>query len=260
MDDVAAFCAHTIVPLCSVVGRGNRSGSRCRPRSQPIRPYRTMPHRRRTGESIASPERRSSGGMWGRRRLLQACPATTGPHACFGPRRLTTAVMVVQRLRGSMSQSLAGLVIRPSMRPVRRHRSRPRSCAQTWRPPSRRMSCANVRPAIARSHAPQARRLPPCHVSHYPAQDKANVTLTAIAGQPFGTGPGEIADVSPNDVHPEQLGHCNLLAPRAAVVRAKPDSIRRLITTNSDRTYSTPSWVCGRRPAVIDSRAYSPEA
>lgn len=70
------------------------------------------------------------------------------------------------------------------------------------------------------------------------AQDKANVTLTPIAGQPFVTGPGETTSVSPSDVHQGQLGDCNLMAPLAAVARAKPAAIQRLITSNNDGTYN----------------------
>jgi hypothetical protein len=64
------------------------------------------------------------------------------------------------------------------------------------------------------------------------AADAPKVTLTPIAGSPFP------ADPSPDDVHQGQEGDCNLLAPLAAVARAKPAAIRRLITSNSDGTYN----------------------
>lgn len=70
------------------------------------------------------------------------------------------------------------------------------------------------------------------------AQDKTTAALTPIAGEPFVTGTGETIDVSPSDVHQGKLGDCNLLAPLAAVARANPSAIRRLITRNSDGTYS----------------------
>jgi Calpain family cysteine protease len=68
-------------------------------------------------------------------------------------------------------------------------------------------------------------------------EDKAKVTLTSIAGQPFVAGPGETADVAPTDVHQGSLGDCNLLAPLAAIARAKPAAIRRLIKSNGDGSY-----------------------
>jgi Calpain family cysteine protease len=70
------------------------------------------------------------------------------------------------------------------------------------------------------------------------AEDKGTAILTPIAGQPFVTGTGETADVSPSDVHQGKLGDCNLLAPLAAVARAKPAAIRRLITRDDDGTYN----------------------
>lgn len=75
------------------------------------------------------------------------------------------------------------------------------------------------------------------------AEDRAAAKLTPIAGQPFVTGTGETADISPSDVNQGRLGDCNLLAPLAAVARAKPSAIRRLITRDGDGTYNVTLFV-----------------
>lgn len=78
-------------------------------------------------------------------------------------------------------------------------------------------------------------------VSREPAsqdKDRAKATLTPIAGQLFVAGPGEISDISASDVHQGMLGDCNLLAPLAALARARPAAIRRLISRNGDGTYN----------------------
>jgi hypothetical protein len=70
-----------------------------------------------------------------------------------------------------------------------------------------------------------------------PLSAHASAPNTAIHGQPFVRGSGDLSDIDPNDVNQGLLGDCNLLAPMAAVARANPEAIRRLISARPDGSY-----------------------
>jgi len=67
-------------------------------------------------------------------------------------------------------------------------------------------------------------------LSHSPA--------TNFTGQAFVKGAGDVGDIDANDVKQGQLGDCNLLAPAAAIARANPEAIRKLISPNGDGSYN----------------------
>ena len=58
-----------------------------------------------------------------------------------------------------------------------------------------------------------------------------------VAGEAFVQGAGDAGKVDPNDVDQNQLGDCYLMAALAAVARANPAAIERLIKDNGDGTY-----------------------
>ena len=70
-----------------------------------------------------------------------------------------------------------------------------------------------------------------------PLSQHSTAPNTAVHGQAFVRGAGDISDIDANDVNQGLLGDCNLLAPMAAVARANPEAIRRLITARPDGTY-----------------------
>ncbi len=57
-------------------------------------------------------------------------------------------------------------------------------------------------------------------------------------GQLFVRGPGDANEIDPNDIDQNKLGDCYLLASLAAVAKANPDAIRRMIRDNGDGTYT----------------------
>lgn len=68
-------------------------------------------------------------------------------------------------------------------------------------------------------------------------KDKKKYKYKKIKGEAFVKGAGDKADIDPNDVKQGALGDCYLLAAMAAVARANPESIRKLIKDNGDGTY-----------------------
>jgi hypothetical protein len=70
-----------------------------------------------------------------------------------------------------------------------------------------------------------------------PATKHKDAVLKDITGQAFVKGAGEAIDISPDDVKQGSLGDCNVLAPAAAVARANPEAIRKLVTAKDDGTY-----------------------
>jgi hypothetical protein len=97
----------------------------------------------------------------------------------------------------------------------------------------RRVGNRAVARAVTSTRRQMLSREPPPMAEH-----AGSATLTTITGQAFVAGPGEMSDVLASDVNQGQVGDCNLLAPLAAVARAKPSAIRRLIETNSDGSYN----------------------
>jgi hypothetical protein len=60
-----------------------------------------------------------------------------------------------------------------------------------------------------------------------------------FSGKAFVKGAGDKDEVDPNDIQQGDLGDCYLLAAMAAIARANPDAIRRLVSgPNSDGTYN----------------------
>lgn len=60
-----------------------------------------------------------------------------------------------------------------------------------------------------------------------------------FSGKTFVKGAGDKDEVDPNDIQQGDLGDCYLLAAMAAIARANPDAIRRLVSgPNSDGTYN----------------------
>ena len=63
-------------------------------------------------------------------------------------------------------------------------------------------------------------------------------TYTKFSGKAFVKGTTDTDEVDPNDVKQGQLGDCYLLAAMAAIARANPDAIRKLVRgPNPDGTY-----------------------
>ena len=71
-----------------------------------------------------------------------------------------------------------------------------------------------------------------------PLAEHADSPDTPVTGEAFAQGTGDLGDIDPNDVKQGFLGDCNLLAPAAAIARANPEAIRRLISKNADGSYS----------------------
>jgi hypothetical protein len=69
------------------------------------------------------------------------------------------------------------------------------------------------------------------------------VAYQPVAGETFVKGEGDAQDVDPNDVRQGQLGNCYLMGGMAAVARANPDYIRKLIVDNKDGTYDVTLYV-----------------
>ncbi len=78
-----------------------------------------------------------------------------------------------------------------------------------------------------------------------------------IAAKLFEKGKLDENDVDPNDVKQGRLGDCAFLAAVAAVARAKPDALKKLIKKNGDGTYDVTLYVhdkwfsVDRKPKVI---------
>jgi hypothetical protein len=70
-----------------------------------------------------------------------------------------------------------------------------------------------------------------------------SVSYHPVAGETFVAGDGDAQDVDPNDVRQGQLGDCYLMGGMAAVARANPDYIRKLIVDNKDGTYDVTLYV-----------------
>ena len=87
--------------------------------------------------------------------------------------------------------------------------------------------------AVARAAAAQLLAREPA-----PLAEHSSAVNTAVTGQAFVQGAGDIGDIDANDVRQGLLGDCNLLAPAAAIARANPEAIRRLITPNTDGSYN----------------------
>lgn len=69
------------------------------------------------------------------------------------------------------------------------------------------------------------------------------VEYAAFAGEAFVKGEGDANDIDPNDVKQGSLGDCYLLGGMAAVSRANPDYIRKLIKDNGDGTYDVTLYI-----------------
>ncbi len=68
-------------------------------------------------------------------------------------------------------------------------------------------------------------------------EDRGSISYQEHEGQTFVQGGNDRRPISPNDVDQNGLGDCYLLAAMAAIARANPRAIRRLIRDNGDGTY-----------------------
>ncbi|MCB9076072.1 MAG: hypothetical protein H6631_00605 [Anaerolineaceae bacterium] len=97
-------------------------------------------------------------------------------------------------------------------------------------------------------------------------KDKKKYEYKKIKGEAFVKGAGDKADIDPNDVKQGALGDCYLLAAMAAVARANPESIRKLIKDNGDGTYDVTLHVykhwfsLSRSPVTVKVRPTFPTA
>ncbi len=69
------------------------------------------------------------------------------------------------------------------------------------------------------------------------------VEYAEMKGEAFVKGEGDAADIDPNDVKQGSLGDCYLLGGMAAVSRANPEHIRKLIKDNGDGTYDVTLYI-----------------
>ncbi|MFN7145640.1 MAG: C2 family cysteine protease, partial [Myxococcota bacterium] len=69
------------------------------------------------------------------------------------------------------------------------------------------------------------------------------VEYTEMKGEVFVKGEGDATDIDPNDVKQGSLGDCYLLGGMAAVSRANPEHIRKLIKDNGDGTYDVTLYI-----------------
>lgn len=69
------------------------------------------------------------------------------------------------------------------------------------------------------------------------------VEYAEMAGERFSKGEGDAEDVDPNDVKQGSLGDCYLLGGMAAVSRANPEHIRKLIKDNGDGTFDVTLYI-----------------
>jgi hypothetical protein len=69
------------------------------------------------------------------------------------------------------------------------------------------------------------------------------VEYAGFKGETFVKGEGDANDIDPNDVKQGSLGYCDLLGGMAAVSRANPDYIRKLIKDNGDGTYDVTLYI-----------------
>ncbi len=79
---------------------------------------------------------------------------------------------------------------------------------------------------------------PPLLMALHPAANPADGHAQAsIGGTAFVRGPGDLNDIDPNDVRQGGLGDCYLLSSLAAVARANPGLIRRLVRKVDAHSY-----------------------
>ncbi len=67
---------------------------------------------------------------------------------------------------------------------------------------------------------------------------KVNPDYRQANGQLFVRGTGDTNEIDPNDIKQGRLDDCYFLASLAAVAKANPDAIRRMIRENGDGTYT----------------------
>jgi len=75
-----------------------------------------------------------------------------------------------------------------------------------------------------------------------PGDDKG-LTYKDTPGDLYAQGAGDAHKIDPNDVDQNQLGDCFLMSAIAAVARANPAAIERLIKDNGDGTYDVTVYV-----------------
>jgi hypothetical protein len=75
-----------------------------------------------------------------------------------------------------------------------------------------------------------------------PSDDKG-LTYRKTPGELYVQGAGDANKIDPNDVDQNQLGDCFLMSAIAAVARANPAAIERLIKDNGDGTYNVTVYV-----------------
>ncbi len=73
-----------------------------------------------------------------------------------------------------------------------------------------------------------------------------------IAGVPFVKGEGDESDIDPNDVKQVHLGDCYFLASMAAVARANPELIRKLIRQIDAHHYEVTLYAGDRSAGEMD--------
>ncbi len=67
---------------------------------------------------------------------------------------------------------------------------------------------------------------------------EVNPAYRRVEGQLFVRGPGDVSDIDWSDIDQGSLGDCYLLASLAAVAKANPDALRRMVRDNGDGTYT----------------------
>lgn len=87
--------------------------------------------------------------------------------------------------------------------------------------------------------------------------DAKGVDYGKVAADLFVKGSTDTHAIDPNDVKQGYIGDCYFMAAIAAVARANPDALKKLIKTNSDGTYDVTLYVhdkwlsVDRKPTVI---------
>lgn len=109
-----------------------------------------------------------------------------------------------------------------------------------------------VEPVKAQERRTQDDALPKLREKH-----ASNKYADVKDGKAFMQGQGDEQEVSPNDIRQGALGDCYLMTGMAAVARANPEQIRRLIKDNGDGTFDVTLYIrrnSWSRPEAVTKR------